>query len=144
MTGTLAEVPATEERAPAARRRGATVPRWHWAVLVGLVVLAAARGLYWVGILEIWRGDEAQHYSYVQQIAEGEGIPVIGVDHISDDAALLYRGYRGADHGGMRVAQRDRPERHDVVEVLAAGIVPDPAPGRVGHSARYAGGPGAE
>jgi len=102
VTGTLAEVPATEERAPAARRRGATVPRWHWAVLIGLVVLAAARGLYWVGILEIWRGDEAQHYSYVQQIAEGEGIPVIGVDHISDDAALLYRlsttnGYHAGD-----------------------------------------------
>lgn len=68
-----------------------TAPRRHLAVLALLVLLGGARGLYWTAMIEVWRGDEAQHYSYVQQLATGGGIPVLGVDHVSDDAALLYR-----------------------------------------------------
>lgn len=75
----------------AARPQAPAAPRWHLAVLALLVLLGAARGLYWTAMIEVWRGDEAQHYSYVQQLATGGGLPVLGVDRISDDAALLYR-----------------------------------------------------
>lgn len=66
------------------------------------MILGAARGWYWVSLIEVWRGDEAQHYSYVQQLASGRGPPIVGVDRISDEAAALYKqsatnGFRPTD-----------------------------------------------
>jgi 4-amino-4-deoxy-L-arabinose transferase-like glycosyltransferase len=73
------------------------LPRGHLVVLALLIAAGAARGLYWVSVIEVWRGDEAQHYSYVEQLATGGGLPVLGVDHVSDEATLVYR--RSATNG---------------------------------------------
>ena len=43
-----------------------------------------------------------------------------------------------AAHGGVSVPERHGPERHDVVDILAAPGVPDAAPGRTQHPLREA------
>lgn len=57
-------------------------------VLAGLVVLAGLRGLYWVALTDVWRGDEQQHYGYVESVALGNGIPRLG-DLLSDEIAAI-------------------------------------------------------
>jgi len=46
---------------------------------VGLV-----RGVYWAFTTEVWNPvDEAQHYAYVESLARGHGMPVVGEDKLS-------------------------------------------------------------
>ena len=80
------ELPPVAAPAPAQRRRPQRGIA-HAAALAALVVVAATRGLFWVAIIDVWRGDEHQHYSYIQDLAEGRGLPVLGVDRITDEVA---------------------------------------------------------
>lgn len=57
-------------------------PRWQVAALAALVVIAGARGTYWIAVSTIWQTDEGQHYGYVHSLATGEGIPVILEDRV--------------------------------------------------------------
>lgn len=88
-------------------RRGcgltAGLSRRHALVLLLIVLAGAARGAWWVAHIEIWRGDEAQHYAYVEQLATGGGIPVVGRDTVGEDAVALYlrstsNGYAAGDN----------------------------------------------
>jgi 4-amino-4-deoxy-L-arabinose transferase-like glycosyltransferase len=63
--------------------------RWHLAVLVLLVVVGGARGLYWVAVSNLWQTDEGQHYGYVRSLATGDGIPVVGEDRIPAEVLAL-------------------------------------------------------
>lgn len=63
--------------------------RRHVAVLAVIVLVGAVRGLYWVAVLDVWRGDEQQHHGYVTALAEGEGVPVVGEDLIPDQLAAI-------------------------------------------------------
>lgn len=56
----------------------------RWLVLIGLAGLL--RGLFWVAFTPVWYVvDEAHHYAYVENIATGEGLPVVGEDFVSED-----------------------------------------------------------
>jgi hypothetical protein len=67
--------------------RGA--PPYHLIVLGILVGLAVIRGLFWLVTVPIPFGDEPSHYSYIQWMATGRGIPVTGRDHVTGAALEL-------------------------------------------------------
>lgn len=64
--------------------------RWHkWALLL-LCVVGLIRGLYWVGTLAFWNHiDEMQHFGYVESLATGDGMPVVGHDLLSDEVSAI-------------------------------------------------------
>lgn len=63
--------------------------RSHRLALAALVLVGAVRGLYWTAIGDVWRPDERQHYAYVQDLATGRGLPVVGEVLVSADAAQI-------------------------------------------------------
>lgn len=58
-------------------------------IVIALVVVAAARGGYWAGVATVWHRDEPQHYAYVDSIAAGKGLPVIGEDQVPLEVTQL-------------------------------------------------------
>ena len=59
--------------------------RRHLLILALVVAAGFARGAYWATVTPVWSPiDEIAHFGYVQSIAEGHGIPVVGRDLISD------------------------------------------------------------
>ncbi len=74
----------------------------RWGLLLALVVVAGLRGLYWVAVTDVWHGDEPQHYAYVQHLATGQGLPVLGEDRVPQEVVALAKesatnGYRSTD-----------------------------------------------
>ncbi len=66
--------------------RSLAPPPAHTIALAALLLIGLARGGYWVFTTEIWNPvDEAQHYAYVESLARGHGIPVVGEDKVSLD-----------------------------------------------------------
>ncbi len=59
-----------------------TARRRHAAVLTALVLVAGARGAWWVAVSNLWQTDEPQHYAYAASLADGDGIPVVGRDRL--------------------------------------------------------------
>ena len=60
------------------------------AILWLIVAAGFVRGLFWVVAAPVWYPiDEAQHYSYVESLAHGNGIPVVGRDHVSEDVLTV-------------------------------------------------------
>lgn len=60
------------------------LPRCHLVILLLIVVFGFLRGLFWVAAAQVWNPiDEAQHYAYVESLASGHGMPVVGVDRVS-------------------------------------------------------------
>lgn len=58
----------------------------HIWLLSLILAIGFVRGMYWVATMEVWsRVDEAQHYGYVEWMARGDGIPVVGKDKLSSD-----------------------------------------------------------
>jgi len=50
------------------------------------VLIGLARGVYWAFTVEVWNPvDEAQHYAYVESLARGQGMPVVGKDKLNLD-----------------------------------------------------------
>jgi len=74
---------------PALRRRARRVPRWYAVAVLALVLVAGARGAFWVAVSTIWQTDEGQHYGYVHDLATGRGIPVIGEDRVPAQVLAL-------------------------------------------------------
>lgn len=67
--------------------RGWVPPKLHIWLLSLIVLVGFLRGGYWVMTMEVWsRVDEAQHYGYVESMARGDGIPVVGKDKLQLDA----------------------------------------------------------
>lgn len=62
------------------------VRRLHvWALLI-ISIVGLARGLFWVVLIEVWYPvDEAHHYAYVESLARGDGVPVVGKDFVSNE-----------------------------------------------------------
>lgn len=68
------------------------LPRGHLIALVAILLVGFVRGLFWVVTAEVWYPiDEAQHYAYVQSLAEGDGIPVVGKDRVSVEVLDMMR-----------------------------------------------------
>jgi hypothetical protein len=66
--------------------RSPVPPRSHIWILSLIVLVGFLRGGYWVVTTEVWsRVDEAQHYGYVEWMARGHGMPVVGEDKLSSD-----------------------------------------------------------
>lgn len=60
------------------------VPRAHVVALVAIAAAGLLRGLFWVGLTEVWNPtDEAHHASFVESLATGHGIPTVGKDIVS-------------------------------------------------------------
>ncbi len=60
--------------------------RTHALLLCLIALVGLARGTYWVVTTEVWNPiDEAQHYSYIESLARGHGMPIVGEDQISLD-----------------------------------------------------------
>jgi hypothetical protein len=74
---------ANAVRGPGHRPRG---PRLALGLLT---VLAIGRGLFWLITIPVMFGDEAAHYSFIQSLATGHGIPVVGESHVSAAALQL-------------------------------------------------------
>ncbi len=63
--------------------------RRHVLVLGLLILLGGAHGVYWAVATPVWSPvDEMAHFAYVQSIADGHGVPVIGQDLVSDDVIV--------------------------------------------------------
>lgn len=78
-------------------------------MLAAILLAGLLRGLFWAVTIEVWSPvDEAQHYSYVTALGQGE-LPVIGEDRVPDevlDVAL------DSAVGGAR-SQPFRADAHD-------------------------------
>jgi len=62
-------------------------PKAHLWLLAIVLAVGFLRGGYWVLTSEMWsRVDEAQHYGYVESLAGGHGMPVVGEDKLQIDA----------------------------------------------------------
>ena len=60
--------------------------RLHLVLLGVVMLLGLAHGAYWsVTTIVFDPVDEIAHFGYVQSVAEGHGVPVIGRDRISDE-----------------------------------------------------------
>jgi Dolichyl-phosphate-mannose-protein mannosyltransferase len=67
-----------------------TTLRLHRVVVALLVLVAVVRGGYWALTFEVPSpADEAQHLCYVESLAEGDGIPTVGHDRLSDGVMAL-------------------------------------------------------
>lgn len=76
-------VRSREGSAPAVVRR--TPTRAHVLCLVLIAAVGLLRGGYWAYTTLIWNPvDEMQHFGYVESLATGQGIPVVGEDKVSD------------------------------------------------------------
>lgn len=61
----------------------------HVLALALIVLVGLARGLFWVVTTEVWNPiDEIQHYDYARSLAEGDGIPVVGEDRVTDEILM--------------------------------------------------------
>ena len=81
--------------------------RW----VLGLIVLIALlRGLFWVALTEVPNPiDELHHLAYIDSIADGEGIPIVGEDFLPRSILQLMRD--SATFGGRRHPfDPDKPE----------------------------------
>src|SRR5450759_2805706 len=59
----------------------------HIWLLSLILAIGFVRGMYWVATMEVWsRVDEAQHYGYVESLAQGHGMPEVGKDKLQLDA----------------------------------------------------------
>lgn len=59
----------------------------HIWLLSLILAIGFVRGMYWVATMEVWsRVDEAQHYGYVESLAQGHGMPKVGKDKLQLDA----------------------------------------------------------
>jgi hypothetical protein len=54
------------------------------------------RGLFWVCTFPVLDSDEGQHFSYVESVATGHGIPVTGRDHVTPNTLRFFK----EDHVG--------------------------------------------
>ena len=60
--------------------------RVHFCVLGLILLVGLGRSVYWIASAQVWGAtDEVQHFGYVQSIATGHGVPVVGRDLISDE-----------------------------------------------------------
>jgi hypothetical protein len=49
-----------------------------------LILIGLARGVFWSFTVEVWNPvDEAQHYAYVESMARGHGMPIVGDDELT-------------------------------------------------------------
>jgi hypothetical protein len=53
--------------------------------------MALIRGLFWTVSYPVLWGDEAQHFSYIQSVATGHGIPITGKNLITADGTYLLK-----------------------------------------------------
>jgi hypothetical protein len=64
--------------------------RLHRAVMLSIVGLALIRGLFWVVLAPVWNPvDETAHFGYVESLARGHGIPVVGEDFVSPEVLAV-------------------------------------------------------
>lgn len=92
----VAQVSAEQEAAEAAGdgHAGATgrVPRAHKLVLVAIMAVGLARGLFWVAATLVFNPiDEAPHYAYVESMATDLRPPVVGEDRLSPETMGLLK-----------------------------------------------------
>lgn len=81
----------TQPRRAAARAVG-SVPRHHLVILALITCIGFARGFFWVLTTEVWSPiDEAQHYAYVDSLATGNGIPIVGEDLVPNDVLYVWK-----------------------------------------------------
>lgn len=67
--------------------RNCIPPKSHRWLLAIILAIGFLRGGYWVLTSEMWsRVDEAQHYGYVESLARGHGMPIVGEDKLQLDA----------------------------------------------------------
>jgi MFS family permease len=61
-------------------------------VLAAIIGVALARSLFWVTVTEVPNPiDEIHHLGYIDSLASGRGIPIVGVDHLPRDILELMR-----------------------------------------------------
>jgi 4-amino-4-deoxy-L-arabinose transferase-like glycosyltransferase len=61
-------------------------------MLLAILAVGLIRGLYWVAMTEVPGPiDEAAHLAYIESIATGHGIPVVGADKPSENILKLQR-----------------------------------------------------
>lgn len=61
-------------------------------VLAAIIGVALARSLFWVAVTEVPNPiDEIHHLGYIDSLASGKGIPIVGVDHLPRDILELMR-----------------------------------------------------
>lgn len=64
---------------------GRAPSRAHLLFLVAIAIVGLLRGGYWAYTTIVWNPvDEMQHFGYVESLATGDGIPVVGKDKVSD------------------------------------------------------------
>jgi len=78
--------------------------------VAALVVVAAVRGAYWAGVATVWHRDEPQHYAYVDSVASGDGLPVIGEDRVPAEVTELAKASATDGWGPTDVSPSPRDE----------------------------------
>jgi hypothetical protein len=126
-------VPESDEEEPTLRplprRRLADLrqrfPRGHLLVLALILLAGLLRGGFWMVSTEIWNPmDETHHFTYVESIATGHGIPTVGKDRISPDSlgllkdtpTLFYRAQAPYDHNVDNDAWGSMREQYEAIQ----------------------------
>lgn len=69
-----------------------SVPRAHRWGLAVILLFGALRGGFWALTTPMpGPADEAHHFAYIESIAEGDGIPIVGTDFVSADVLGLMK-----------------------------------------------------
>jgi hypothetical protein len=59
--------------------------------LLAITVIGLLRGLFWVATFPVVYSDEGQHFSYIESLATGKGIPVTGRAYVTQDTITLFK-----------------------------------------------------
>lgn len=95
--------------------------RWVLPLLLGV---ALVRSLFWVAVTEVPNPiDEIHHLGYIDSLASGDGIPIVGVDYLPRDLLQLMR--ESPTFGSRRhPLDPDRPEQWGASAYQYEGVQP--------------------